>query len=84
MLEKRLSTETNVTFTRRPQEKRTMFFSFLDSSLSAKITNITLHHLQIGKKTGMWKHAEKIRMPERDKKSLEAVRSVMEAGTPTC
>lgn len=61
-----------------------MFFSFLDSSLSPKIPNITLHFSQIGEKTCMWKHAEKIRMPERDKKSLEAVRSVMEAETPTC
>lgn len=35
-----------------------MFFSFLDSSLSAKITNITLHHLQIGKKN---RHVETCR-----------------------
>lgn len=33
-----VSTETNVTFTRRSQEKNTTFFSFLDPSLS------TTHH----------------------------------------
>lgn len=42
-----VSTKANVTFTRRSQEKHTMFFSFPDPPLYTKILNIPLHHLQV-------------------------------------